>query len=74
MLSKAFDGVKISVVEWDSTPEAHRDPYVEQCRKNGFVYAFNKKDIDEGGEEHVDECCFYDSSVCNPCRKTLLRD
>lgn len=37
------DVVKIPEKEWDKTPPELREPYVEEFRKNGFVYAVRMK-------------------------------
>lgn len=42
---KVFDAVKIPENEWDRTPPEQRG-YVEQYRKNGFVYGINKDQVE----------------------------
>ena len=39
---KVKDAVKIPEIEWDNTTEEEREPYVEECRKNGFVYGVRR--------------------------------
>ncbi len=44
---KATDMVRVPESEWDRTPEEMRSPYVEQTRKNGYVYAIRVKEDGE---------------------------
>jgi len=41
MKIRVYDAVKIPEDEWDTTPPEERG-YIEQYRKNGFVYGVNK--------------------------------
>jgi hypothetical protein len=43
---KVYDAVKIPEKEWDDTPPEQRG-YVEQYRKDGFVYGINEDRVEE---------------------------
>ncbi len=50
---KVNDCVKVPEKEWDNMHPSWREPYVEEIRKDGFVYAIRANDCaerpDQGG-------------------------
>jgi hypothetical protein len=50
----ARDAVKVSAKAWDKLTPKQREPYVEQHRKNGFVYATRPTVFEQKEESDAD--------------------